>query len=144
MNEALRLYPPEEGKDEWIALKRGAAIPGELQRMHYPSIPTNRQFYGLVPGQAGCKSALASGTWHMCAMDFPPADTTAEWDAMVLPKDNKLEPRPAYPTGKNRLDVWKRHADCEVKAIGMLWASIHEKAAQPGFGLSLRSMQTRP
>ena len=37
-------FPSEEGKDLWIAFRRSPETPGELQRMGFPSLPTNRIF----------------------------------------------------------------------------------------------------
>ena len=76
----VKVATGERGKDAWQAFRREADAGLELKKKGYPYLPNNRQMYNLCTGQAGREAALATGTWHLCAMGFPLADTVDGWD----------------------------------------------------------------
>eukprot|EP00913_Durusdinium_trenchii_P035482 g33205.t1 len=120
----VEVCPDVTGKELFDALKRACAhAKAKLQQIEWPCLVTNGIAYGLASLQHGGKDHTTLAPWQLSvahAVTAKPRD----FDQYEAPKDDKIEPKPRYPT---HFATWLKQAKNEVKMIGSVLGLEHKK-----------------
>eukprot|EP00913_Durusdinium_trenchii_P006899 g6489.t2 len=120
----VEVCPDVTGKELFDALKRACShAKAKLQQIEWPCLVTNGIAYGLAAMQHGGKDHSTLAPWQLSvahAVTAKPRD----FDQYEAPKDDKIEPKPRYPT---HFATWLKQARNEIKMIGSVIGLEHKK-----------------
>ena len=120
----VEVCPDVTGKELFDALKRACShAKAKLQQIEWPRLVTNGIAYGLAALQHGGKDHATLAPWQLSvahAVTAKPRD----FDQYEAPKDDKIEPKPRYPT---HFATWLKQARNEIKMIGSVLGLEHKK-----------------
>ena len=120
----VEVCPDVTGKELFDALKRACShAKAKLQQIEWPCLVTNGIAYGLAAMQHGGKDHTTLAPWQLSvahAVTAKPRD----FDQYEAPKDDKIEPKPRYPT---HFATWLKQAKNEIKMIGSVLGLEHKK-----------------
>eukprot|EP00913_Durusdinium_trenchii_P011460 g10760.t2 len=120
----VEVCPDVTGKELFDALKRACShAKAKLQQIEWPCLVTNGIAYGLAAMQHGGKDHTTLAPWQLSvahAVTAKPRD----FDQYEAPKDDKIEPKPRYPT---HFATWLKQAENEIKMLGSVLGLEHKK-----------------
>ena len=120
----VEVCPDVTGKELFDALKRACShAKAKLQQIEWPCLVTNGIAYGLAALQHGGKDHTTLAPWQLSvahAVTAKPRD----FDQYEAPKDDKIEPKPRYPT---HFATWLKQARNEIKMLGSVLGLEHKK-----------------
>ncbi|CAK9011592.1 J domain-containing protein [Durusdinium trenchii] len=120
----VEVCPDVTGKELFDALKRACSrAKAKLQQIEWPCLVTNGIAYGLAAMQHGGKDHTTLAPWQLSvahAVTAKPKD----FDQYEAPKDDKIEPKPRYPT---HFATWLKQAKNEIRMLGSVLGLEHKK-----------------
>ena len=120
----VEVCPDATGKELFDALKRACShAKAKLQQIEWPCLVTNGIAYGLAAMHHGGKDHTTLPPWALSVAHAVTA-RPRDFDQYEAPKDDKVEPKPRYPT---HFATWLKQARNEINMIGSVLGLEHKK-----------------